>query len=341
MVRSPRPLLAFALLGASAACAHAPAARRALTEVTWPEPPAPPRVRLVSVFPDPEAPAPRRSVWRAFLDVVAGTERTGRPEAWLQRPFGLAVDAGGTYYVADPDAAAVLRVDPAGGAGRIRCKRHEWAAPMALALTAEGALFVADAGAAAVVRVGRDGSCRALGSGALERPTGLALDGERLFVVDPPRHQVTVLAASGGEVLGHLGSLGEAEGELHFPTAIARAPDGTLLVVDALNFRIVRFAPDGRWLGAFGSAGDVGAGFERPKAVVTDSAGWIYVSDAQRGLVLVHRPDGTFDYAIGAQGSGPGELSLPAGLAVAAGRLYVADSHNRRIQVFEILGGSS
>ena len=48
--------------------------------------------------------------------------------------------------------------------------------------------------------------------------------------MDPPRHQVVVLSPEGRE-LARWGSLGDGDGRLHFPTAIARAPDGTLLEI--------------------------------------------------------------------------------------------------------------
>jgi DNA-binding beta-propeller fold protein YncE len=177
-----------------------------------------------------------------------------------------------------------------------------------------------------------------LGAGELERPTGVAVDGARVWVADPPRHEVVVLAPEGAT---HVGARGEGEGQFTFPSAVAVAPDRTVLVVDALNFRIVRLSPSGGWLAAFGTAGDEAGELARPKGIAVDAAGRVYVSDAQRDLVLVYGSDGTFDYAIGGTGTSPGQFAHPAGLAIAGARLYVADSQNRRIQVFEIIGERS
>jgi sugar lactone lactonase YvrE len=140
-------------------------------------------------------------------------------------------------------------------------------------------------------------------------------------------------------VVSRFGGEGEGDGQLHFPTAIARSKDGTLLVVDALNFRIARFTTDGRWLGAFGAPGDVDGALARPKGIAVDDAGRIYVSDAQRDALLVFSADGTFDTVLGAGGAAPGQVTMPAGLAVAGRMLYLADSLNQRVQVFEIPGG--
>jgi sugar lactone lactonase YvrE len=325
------------ILAASAACAHAPG--RLLPDVAWPPAPAPARLRLVGVFPDPGAPAPSRSAWRILLEAITGAEPDERPESWLARPFGVAAGEGGAFVIADPDRPSVVRVDGHGSASRVACRGREWRAPMAAAYGRDGALYVADGAAAEIVRVATDGSCRALGAGALERPVGLVVDGDRLFVVDPPRHEVVVLSSS-GEALTRFGGQGEGDGQLHFPTAIALARDGTLLVVDALNFRIARFATDGRWLGAFGAAGNSDGALARPKGIAVDQAGHVYVSDAQRDALLVFSADGTFESALGDSGGEPGQVTMPAGLAVSGGKLYLADSQNQRVQVFEIPGGS-
>jgi DNA-binding beta-propeller fold protein YncE len=290
-------------------------------------------VRLVAVLPAP----PQPSRWRHVLDAIVGEERADDREPELQRPFGVAATARGDVLVADPELG-VFRLTAAGRRTPVTCGGREWGAPMAVALAPDGALLVCDGGTAEVVRVAPDGACTSVAAGALERPTGVAADAERVYVADPPRHEVVVVSASGA---GRLGGRGEGEGRFDFPTAVAVAPDGTVLVVDALNFRVVRLSPGGAWLAAFGAPGDEGGDLARPKGVAVDGGGRVYVSDAQRDLVLVFTREGAFDYAIGGTGTSPGWFTHPAGLAVAGGRLYVADSHNHRIQVFEILGERS
>lgn len=321
------------LLAAAAGCATAPRAPAIAAEVVWPEPPAAPRVRLVTTLPEPAT----VSRWRRFVDAVVGLSRKPAGSA-LQRPFGVAVAADGAAIVADPDLPGVVRVEGS-RVTPVGCDGRDWAAPMAVSLARDGALLVADAGAGEIVRIAPNGHCSVFGAGELERPTGVAGDGGSVFVADPPRHEVVVF--SGASVSNRVGQRGEGQGDFDFPTAVALAPDGTLLVVDALNFRVVRLSPSGAWLGTFGEAGDAGGAFARPKGIAVGGDGRIYVSDAQRDAVLVFHADGSFDYAIGATGTAPGLFTHPAGLAVAGHRLFVADSQNHRIQVFEILGERS
>lgn len=254
----------------------------------------------------------------------------------LARPFGIAV-SGGALIVADPDAPGVFRLAAEGPPQPIACRNRDWTAPMAVAAGDDGTLFVADGGAPAVVRVEPGGACAALGEADLERPTGVALSGGRLFVVDPPRHQVVVLSTA-GRVLRRFGEAGEAPGQLYYPAGIAADADGSLLVVDSLNFRICRFTPEGALVEAFGERGDEDGRLARPKAVAAGPRGTILVTDAQRGLVLAFTRQGGFDFAFGEPGKEPGQLDLPSGIAVDGERVYVASSLNHRIEEYQLLG---
>jgi DNA-binding beta-propeller fold protein YncE len=335
-----RTHIAAAALLAAAACAHAgPPAGKALPEVAWPAAPAAPRLRLVAVLPPPDAPAPKRSLWQRVVDAVVGADPAEEDDRRLVRPFGVAASEDGAVFVADPDLPGVLRVGPEGGLEPVACRDRAWSAPMAVAVGGGGELWVADGGAAEVVVVPPDHRCRAIGAGQLERPTGVALAAGRVVVADPPRHQLVVFSTDGA-LIARWGSEGEGDDQLHFPTAVATAGEG-VLAVDALNFRVVRVSPDGHGAPALGARGDEGGALARPKCVAVDPSGRVYVSDAQRDLVLVYDARGAFEYAAGASGAEPGAFQHPAGVAVLRDRLYVADSHNARIQVFQILGGSS
>lgn len=330
----PRPALAAAALLALA-CGHAPAAARPdAAAPAWPAATAA-RVRLVTgleIGAVAQAPAPW---WRRALGWLTGVEAAG-DDPGLVRPFDVAIAADGSLLVADPDGPRVLRYG-AGGAfqAELACPDGAWQAPVSVAADGDAA-WVSDAAAAVVVRWTATG-CRRLGAGALERPAGLALAAGRVLVADPPAHQVVVLGADGA-VAARWGALGDGEGQLHFPADVAVAPDGTVLVVDTFNFRVARLTADGRWLGAFGAPGEEAGGFQRPKGIAAGPDGTIWVSDAGRDTLLAFDAAGAFELAVGAPGAAPGALSHPAGLAATRDRLAVADSLNRRVQVYELLG---
>lgn len=321
------------------ACAHQPSARPAeprAAEVVWPAAPAAPRVRLLEEV--TLATPPRASRWwRTAVRWLTGKALEGDGPDLLARPFDVALRADGSFLVADPDRPGVLSYAADGTAlGELTCASHPWASPISLAIAADGAVWVADAAAPAIVRW-TEKECRAIAPEDLDRPTGIALSGDRAVVVDPPRHEVEWLSP-GGDVVATVGRRGTGDGELDYPTDVAASSDGSVWVVDALNFRIVHLSSDARWLGAFGERGDAGAALARPKGVDVDAAGLVYVSDAQRDVVLVFRPDGGLEYVLGEPGAAPGQLAHPAGLSARNGRLAVADSVNRRVAIFEVLG---
>jgi DNA-binding beta-propeller fold protein YncE len=278
---------------------------------------------------------PPTSAWQGALTWLTGIDQRP-PDEGLARPFDVAFAPDGTLLVADPDGPRVLRYD-AGGTflADLSCGDRPWGAPVSVAASLED-VFVSDPGAMAVVRWTPTG-CSLLGVGALVRPAGLALAAGQVLVADPPAHQVVALRRD-GTVAARWGERGDGPGQLHFPSDVAVGPDGSILVVDTFNCRVVRLDAGGRWLDAFGGPDDASGGLARPKGIAAGSDGTRWVSDAERDLVLVFDATGTFRYAVGAPGAAPGAFSNPAGLAVTHDRLAVADSLNRRIQVFELLG---
>jgi hypothetical protein len=75
----------------------------------------------------------------------------------------------------------------------------------------------------------------------------------------------------------------------------------------------------------------------RPAALACD-AERVYIADALDCAVKVFSRDGRFLRAIGRKGAGPGELSMPSGVAVADGVIAVADKLNFRVQLFDAAG---
>jgi len=120
-------------------------------------------------------------------------------------------------------------------------------------------------------------------------PSGIAFDGQgRLYVTDTNNHRVQCFLpgeTQGTTVAGSAdGVAGAGLGELNMPTGICiDARDGSILVADRMNSRVMRF-PSG------GGQGEevVGPAYqlERPWGVCQDAAGAIYVSDERRAVVL-------------------------------------------------------
>jgi DNA-binding beta-propeller fold protein YncE len=69
-----------------------------------------------------------------------------------------------------------------------------------------------------------------------------------------------------------------------------------------------------------------------------DKEGVIYVVDTLFDNVQLFNLSGAFLFTIGARGGGLGEFSMPSGLFLdRKEKLYVCDTYNQRVQVFQIV----
>ena len=199
-------------------------------------------------------------------------------------------------------------------------------------------IFVADSALGKVFVLDNKGELLTSITG-LQRPTGLFFDQQanRLYVADTLSHVIVVFDQNGLRLF-EFGKRGVGQGEFNFPSHIFMSAN-RLLVNDNMNFRIQAFDKDGHFLSSFGNHGDGSGSFSQPKGVAADSKGNIYVAGATIDRVQVFSPGGEFLLAFGSKGGGAGQFLMPTGLTITDDKIYVADSFNRRIQVFEYLGG--
>jgi DNA-binding beta-propeller fold protein YncE len=121
------------------------------------------------------------------------------------------------------------------------------------------------------------------------------------------------------------------------PVGATVAPDGTLVVADTHEHRLVAFTPDGRELWTLGSYGTDTGQFIYPTDVVYLPDGRLLVAEyGGHDRIQAFSADRRFMYAFGTGGTADGEFLRPQALAYDAARdeLYVADAGNHRIQVF-------
>jgi DNA-binding beta-propeller fold protein YncE len=319
---------------------------------TAPEPRAPP------VWPAP--PEQPRYVYEATLRNAASlAAESGRLKSLLLgdddqrasfgKPFAVAAREG-RVYVTDTECRRVFVFDvPRRRTFSFGLRLEgQLKKPAGIALDAQGRVYVVDASARRVVVYDPLGLYlhHIDGSTLWTRPTAVAVDaaGSRIHVVDTggvesEQHAVYSHDAE-GRLLHTLGQRGAADGAFNLPADAAIAPDGTLWVLDAGNFRVQAFTPQGRFLRSFGSAGNGIGQFARPRGLAVDRQGRVYVADAMLCNVQVFEPDGTLLLALGsrAREDAPGRWLLPARLACdETARVYVVDQYLHKVDVLRHL----
>ena len=173
----------------------------------------------------------------------------------------------------------------------------------------------------------------------LASPHALAVDHGRVFVSDLAEHQINVFDIPGRRFYS-IGATGP--GTLQKPLGLSVDQAGQLFVADALAHAILVFDEQGKYLRSIGGPqwftrlAGVTANPDGTRLYAIDS-GEVGVADPR---VRVFDPrDGAHLFDFGTRGSGPGEFNMPYGLAVgSAGKLYVTDSGNFRVQIFDRQG---
>ena len=332
-------VVAVAAAGAVGALAAAgqppPGMRPSGTQVqapmpSWPEPPSPPRIRFVGSL-SPDASQAKPSVFGRLWRVLVGPG----DRLLMRQPYGLAAAANGKLYVTDSAGGLIHVYDLL----RRGYSRIETDGTSLVGIAARGEdLYVTDSARARVFCVTTGGKKRwSIGPGqGLQRPTGIVAVQDRLFVVDTLASQIVSLDQR-GLVTGRFGTRGSGDGQFNFPTSIAADRDGRLYVTDTLNFRVQVFNQAGIFLSSMGRLGDGSGDFTRPKGIGVDSDGNVHVVEGLYDVVQMFRQDGRFLLAYGEPGSGNGQLWLATGLTIANDTIYVADSANSRVQVYQYL----
>lgn len=310
--------------------------------------------------------------WEASVIALAGDGVAGFRDAPADRarfsdPFGVAIDAQGTIFVADAgDTNTIRRVTPDGSVSTLAGGAIGFAdgsgsdarfdSPSGLAIDPHGVLYVADTGNNAIRRVAPDGRVTTLaGDGQpgyqdgvataarFNGPIGVAVDASgRVIVADTYNDRIraiapdgTVTTIAGGPEPGLLDRAG-LEARFDTPSGVAIDAAGNILVADTGNDVIRLIAPSGEVSSRIPT---LDHWLAQPTGIAAGADGEIFVTD-ERGRVVAGRGPGEWRVIAGstpgfADGDGTAaRFRRPSGVAVAApGRLVVADSGNALLRL--------
>lgn len=276
-------------------------------------------------------------------------------------PFGLAVSADGSVYVADAgDNNRIRKLSREGPVTTVAGSVEGFAdgvganakfnTPSGLAIDSSGSLYVADTGNNRIRKVTPEGSVSTVagdgtsgyqdGPAASARfagPLGVTVNARgEIYVADTyndrirkisPDGQVSTIAGA-----GRTGFLDGASGSAQFdtPSSIATLPDQSLLVADTGNNCIRKISPDGQvtTLSLTFAAQGGGAELHKPVGLVATHDSYLYVTEFERSRVIQVSPDNVARVITLSDGQND-RFNQLTGVAVnKQGDLFVSDSGN-------------
>jgi len=179
-----------------------------------------------------------------------------------------------------------------------------------------------------------------LGSSSLYLPTGIAIDLlGNIFISDTGNDRV-VKCTKEGRFLAETGGFGWEAGEFNRPTYIATDNGLNVYVVDAQNKRIQRFDQNLNFVSIIEiKEEDKFSGFGLLEGIAITSSGEILVSDIEGDFLIKSNSFFEYERTLGGLGSVEGGLRDPKGVSVSqGGNVYVADSQNDRVAIFDAFG---
>jgi len=297
-------------LGCSATTREDQAASSA---IFYPPLPNKPRIQYLTTINAANLQQNKRST---FSDFVLGEDESRGSR--INKPYGVAydgdhvfvVDTRGPGYMILSANDKLIKTVKGSGSGRM-------SKPINITLDDQGNRYISDTGVDQVLVFDKnDNFVRAYGVKEQFKPADVLIDGDKLYVSDLMHHEIQVLDKISGHAISRISKVGSKDGEVFFPTNLARGPNGEIFVSDTGNYRVQSFSAEGELIRSYGQAGSGIGQFARPKGIAVDKKGLIYVVDAAFENIQVFGKDGELLLFFGVPGNDPDSLNLPADITV-------------------------
>jgi DNA-binding beta-propeller fold protein YncE len=268
------------------------------------------------------------------------------PAGLFNEPAGVAVD-GTNVFVADSVNQRMQRFATSTGAFQTTFGQRGWGSndltgmnwPRDIAIEGSDTtkVWVADTKNGRLLEFTRDGTptgrtigTQGSGLGQFNRVSAVASSPTGIVVADTFNNRVQLWNTSASTPSMVWNTTGFSK-----PLDIAVA-DGVVYVADTSHNSIVELSlTDGSRIKTLAT------GLHAPAGVAVDSSGDVWVADTGSNRVVELDPSGTVLQTFGSAGAGNSNFDDPTHLELFNGHLYVCDTYNDRVQVFDVSGSGS
>jgi len=262
-------------------------------------------------------------------------------------PTDVAVDSVCNVYVVDAGNSRIQKFDSAGRFilkwGSAGTGPSHFSGAYGIAVNSAGNVYVTDHELNNVQMFSPQGAYMNLwgdyGTEAFNGPTGITIDSNNnVYIADSGNNRICKFTVDGVDV-STWGRAGTDEGQFAGIGMMAVDTADRVYAVDIGNHRIQKFTPNGGFLQKWGSFGGGNGRFTELAGIAVAGAAYVYVSDRLENRIQKFTSIGTF---INVVNSSPadGQILFPYGVAGNdEGKVYVADTKNDRVQVFDPAGG--
>ena len=279
--------------------------------------------------------------------VRSPVEKLGTPILEVHAPSGVAINKRGEVVIAEKSYHCISVFSPSGeklrSFGNRGSGQGQFYWPYGVTLDGEGNILVTDTFNHRIQKFTAEGQfLTAVGKAGMSGPLQFNCPtyavfntiNNKVYVMDSGNYRIQVLN-SDLTFFSTFGKRGSGMGKFNSPCGITCDSTGNVYVADTKNNRIQLFTAKGEFIRMFGRRGQGRGELSRPQYVAVDSC-MVYISEESNHRVSVFTTEGQFVTSFGQKGAGPGEFSAPCGLAVDdSGVVYVCDSRNNRVQVFQ------
>jgi len=265
--------------------------------------------------------------------------------AKLSQPLGMDIDPDGNIYIADTGNNRILKCTPRGEllreAGGFGFGREQFDRPVDVWAGNGLDVFVVDYNNQRLERYDKDLNYIAsyysdeLQDESLQfgYPTavGFSPNGE-IFLADHEFNRVLRID-SFGKPKASFGDFNWGEGRLSRPAKILLTSRREIFVSDSTAEAIVEFDYYGNFVRRFGE------GVLRDPAGLAEqrASDFLFVADQGNHRIVCFSAEGEKIFTFGMRGRAPEQFLSPADVAVSGNRIFVLDTGNIRVQIFELI----